>query len=160
MVALCELYKNDNSIQWTASHAGSHDIESDTACYEIKSSLKKSETKVTISSQFQLDSTNPLQLWFIRLEESQQGVSINDVKDELIKSGYNAAVIESELEQRGFILGNRIRERKYVILEKRKYNVDSDFPRIVESSFKNDVYPRNIVKILYTIDLEGLDYQS
>ena len=160
MVALCELYALDKSIKWSASQAGTHDIESDKASYEIKSSLKKSETKVTISSQFQLDSVKPLQLWFIRLEESAQGVSINDVKTQLVALGYSETLIESELEHRGFISGNRIREKKYVILEKRKFDVDSNFPRIVESSFKNDVYPKNIVKILYTIDLEGLPYTS
>lgn len=160
MIALCELYATDKSIKWTASQAGSHDIESDNGSFEIKSSLKKAETKVTISSQFQLDSVKPLQLWFIRMEESAQGISINDLKNQLISLGYSSTQIESELEHKGFISGNRIRDRKYVVLEKRKFDVDSNFPRIVESSFKNDVYPKNIVKILYTIDLEGLPYTS
>lgn len=75
MMALEDLYKNDKTIKWTAAQAGSHDIESDTKSFEIKSTLKKSETKVTISSQFQLDSVNELQLWFYRMEKSEQGFS-------------------------------------------------------------------------------------
>jgi hypothetical protein len=160
MMALEELYKHDNTILWTASQAGSHDIESSTRSYEVKSTIKKSETNVTISSQFQLDSAKPLQLWFYRLEVSNQGVSINDMKEKLIASGYDSNLLESQLEKRGFMLGSSIRDRKYVLLEKRKYNIDDSFPRIVESSFKNNIYPKHIIKILYTIDLEGLNYTT
>jgi hypothetical protein len=160
MLALKDLYLIDNTIQWTVSGSGTHDIESDTGSFEVKSTLKKSESKVTISSQFQLDSVKPLKLCFYRMEESIQGLSINDLKEELVNYGYNPALLETQLEQRGYVSGNRTRDKKYVVLERRIYNVDSTFPRIVESSFKNDVYPRNIVKILYTIDLEGLYYQS
>ena len=158
MLALTALYKEDPSISWTASQAGSHDIESNKAAYEIKSTIKKAETQVTISSQFQLFSEKPLQLWFYRMEASEHGVSINDVKKQLVSVGYDKDLIESQLEERGFIIGSSIRDRKYVVLEARKYKVDDSFPRIIESSFKNDQYPKNIVKILYTIDLEGLEY--
>lgn len=158
MMALKDLFSKDNSIQWTASHAGSHDIESPTNSYEVKSTIKKSETNVTISSRFQLDSEKPLELWFYRMEESEQGFSINDMKNELVKCGYSESTLEAQLQSKGFILGNSIRDRKYIVLERRKYTIDESFPRIVESSFKNNVYPKNIIKILYTIDLEGLDY--
>lgn len=160
MLALENLFKKDNSIAWTASQAGSHDIESDNASYEVKSTIKKSETTVTISSQFQLNSVKPLQLWFYRMEESVQGYSINDIKTLLITNGYDANLIEKQLEKRGFMLGSSIRDKKYVVLENRIYNIDDKFPRIVETSFKDDVFPKNIVKILYTIDLEGLEYNS
>lgn len=160
MLALLSIYNEDNSCAWTASHAGSHDIETDSAAFEVKSTVKKSETTVTISSQFQLYSEKPLQLWYYRMEVSEHGVSINDVKEQLINAGYDKNLIESQLEQRGFILGSSIRDKRYIVLETRKYVVDDSFPRIVESSFKNDIYPKNIVKILYTIDLEGLDYTN
>ena len=158
MMALEELYKLDKSTKWTASQAGSHDIESDALSVEVKSTVKKSETTVTISSQFQLASVKPLQLWFFRMEASEHGMSINDLTRDIVAVGYDENLIESQLCKRGFIPGNSSRDRKYVLLEKRKFVVDDQFPRIVESSFKNGIYPNNIVKILYTIDLEGLDY--
>jgi len=158
MLALVALYKEDPTISWTASQAGSHDIESNSAAYEIKSTIKKAETTVTISSQFQLFSEKPLQLWFYRMEASEHGVSINDVKEQLIGVGYDRDLIESQLEEKGFILGSSIRDRKYVVLETRKFEVDDSFPKIIESSFKSNQYPKNIIKILYTIDLEGLEY--
>lgn len=160
MMALEDLYKTDKTIAWTAAQAGSHDIESSNNSYEVKSTLKKSETCVTISSRFQLDSVKPLQLWFYRMEASEQGFSINDMKNKLITAGYDSNLIESQLEDRGFMPGNSARDKKYKILERRIFDVDAKFPRIVESSFKNDVYPKNVIKILYTIDLEGIDYKS
>lgn len=160
MMALKELFLNDTTIKWTASHAGSHDIESDSRSFEVKSTIKKSGTEVTISSQFQLYSVKPLQLWVYRMEASEQGKSINDLRVDLVSLGYDNNLIESQLAARGFMPGSSVRDKKYVVLERRKYDVNDDFPRIVESSFKNDVYPKNIVKILYTIDLEGLDYLS
>ena len=100
-----------------------------------------------------------LSIWsFCRLEESEHGLSINDAKRKLVADGYDENILEEQLMQRGFMPGNSVRDRRYIVLEKRKYVVDEKFPRIVESSFKNNVYPKNIVKILYTIDLEGLDY--
>ncbi len=158
MLALDTLYLNDKTIEWAASHAGSHDIESSTKSYEVKSTLKKSETTVTISSQFQLDSKNELQLFFYRLERSALGLSINDVKNMLVNHGYDESLLESQLNDRGFKKGNSIRDEKFKVLELRRYIVDDKFPKIVESSFKGDIYPKNIIKILYTIDLEGIDY--
>ena len=160
MLALEELYKSDPTICWTASTAGSHDLESETKSFEIKSTLKKSESTVTISSQYQLDSVKPLQLWFYRMEGSSQGVSINSMKARLVSSGYDENLIEAQLEARGFMPGNSSRDIKYVLLERRKFQIGESFPRIVESSFKNDKYPQNIIKILYSIDLEGLPYSS
>ena len=158
MMALDHLFQHDNTVIWAAEHAGSHDIESQQKSYEVKATLKKYETNVTISSQHQLYSENELFLMFFRLEKSEQGLSINNMKDILIGHGYDENLLESQLSQRGYMKGSSIRDQKYKLLEARLYKVDDDFPKIIESSFKNDVYPQNIVKILYTIDLEGLDY--
>ena len=160
MMALEEIFRINPTSTWTAAQAGTHDIESSDASYEIKSTVKKNETTVTISSRFQLESVQPLQLWFYRMEASEQGVSINDMKAKLVAAGYDENLLEKQLEERGFMPGNSIRDKKFIMLEKRKFNVDDDFPKIVESSFKNDVYPKNIIKILYTIDLEGIDYTN
>ena len=160
LLALDYLYKDDNSTSWTASEAGTHDIETDKESYEVKSTIKKSETTVTISSQHQLESSNNLYLIFFRMEKSMSGISINDVALSLIQRGYEEGLLESQLEGRGFKKGSSIRDSKYTVLETRLFIVDSNFPKIIESSFKNDVFPRNIIKILYTIDLEGIEYSS
>lgn len=160
LIALDYLYQQDKSTRWSASEAGTHDIESDSLSFEVKSTTKKSESHITISSRFQLESANKLELFFFRLECSLSGFSINDVVDSLEKHGYDRNLIESQLEEKGFVRGRSSRNIKYTILEVRRFDVDDKFPKIVESSFKNDVFPKNIIKILYTIDLEGIDYTS
>ena len=54
--------------------------------------------------------------------------------------------------------GNR--NKKYKKLEGRIYEVDDSFPRIVQSSFKNDKYPNAITHIQYTVDLDGIEYST
>jgi hypothetical protein len=81
------------------------------------------------------------------------------MKDALIKHGYNPLKIEEELNVQGFITGANIRNKKYKVLEARKYIIDDNFPKIIEKSFKNDVFPPNIKKINYTINLDGIDYE-
>lgn len=160
MMVLDYLFQKDNSITWSAKHAGTHDIESSQESFEVKSTIKKSESSIEISSQFQLYSEKPLSLWFCRMEESLTGFSINDMKDALIKHGYDPLKIEAELNKQGFITGANIRNKKYKLLEGRKYIIDDQFPKIIEKSFKNDVFPPNITHIKYKIDLEGIDYIS
>ena len=160
LIALDYLYQQDKTTRWSATEAGTHDIESDSQSFEVKSTTKKSESHITISSRFQLESKNKLELFFFRLECSLSGFSINDVVESLEKHGYDRNLIESQLEEKGFVRGRSTRNIKYTILEVRKFIVDDDFPKIVEKSFKNDVFPQNIIKILYTIDLEGIKYTS
>lgn len=160
LLALDYLYQKDNTAYWSASESGTHDIESQSQSYEVKSTIKKSESRITISSRFQLESANKMELFFFRLECSMSGFSINDVVESLDKHGYDRNLLESQLEGKGFVKGRSIRGVKYAILEVRRFEVDEKFPKIVEKSFKNDVFPKNIIKILYTIELEGLDYTS
>lgn len=160
MIALDYLYTNDKTTEWKASEAGTHDIETKTESFEIKSTVKKTETTVSISSQHQLDSSNQLYLVFIRMEKSLSGFSINDIAASLKSHGYDEGLIESQLEERGFRKGSSIRDLKYAVLDIRIFTVDDDFPKIVKNSFKHDVFPKNVIKILYTINLEGLNYSS
>ena len=160
LLALDYLYQDDKSIRWAASEAGTHDIESNNKSFEIKSTTKKSESHITISSRFQLESSNKLELFFFRVECSLSGYSINDVVESLCIHGYDRDLLESQLTEKGFIKGRSTRSIKYALLEVRRYIVDDNFPKIIEKSFKNDVFPQNIIKILYTIDLEGIPYHS
>ena len=158
MMVLDDLYKNDNSVEWVAVVSGSHDIEGEQGSYEVKSTVKRYGATITISSQHQLQSLKRLYLYFCRLEQSKEGVSINDMKDKLIEAGYDKDKLEQQLYHLGYEKGASIREEKYRVLEKRKYEVDEKFPRIVDSSFKGDHIPALVTQITYTIDLDGLEY--
>lgn len=158
MLALDELYKNDKSVEWSAVTAGSHDIESEVASFEVKSTIKRYGATITIAGQHQLQSLKRLQLYFCRLENSKLGISINDMKEKLVVDGYDADKLEIQLESIGYEFGTSKRDEKYKVLEKRKYEVNAEFPKITKSSFKDDKIPESVIQITYTIDLDGLEY--
>lgn len=158
MMVLDDLYTQDNTVEWTAVNSGSHDIEGNESSYEVKSTVKRYGATITISGQHQLQSLKRLQLYFCRLEQSRTGISINDMKDRLVADGYDKDKIEQQLYQLGYERGASIREEKYKVLEKRKYEVDDTFPKITKASFKDDHIPESITQITYTIDLDGLEY--
>lgn len=158
MLVLETLYKDNKNIEWMAVDAGSHDFESDTESYEVKSTIKRYGSTITISGQHQLINSKKLHLYFCRLEKSNLGVSINDMKDILIRAGYNGEKLEQQLFNLGYEFGTSVRNARYKVLEKRKYEVDDDFPKITKKSFKDGKIPESIVQITYTIDLDGIKY--
>ena len=149
---------NDNTVEWAAVTAGSHDIEGNSASYEVKSTVKRYGATITIAGQHQLQSLKRLQLYFCRLEKSKAGISINDMKEKLVNDGYDKDKIEQQLYHLGYEHGASVREDKYKVLEKRKYEVDEKFPKITKSSFKDDHIPESVIQITYTIDLDGVEY--
>lgn len=160
MVILSKLYESDKSLLWAAVEAGSHDIEGDSVSYEVKSSLKRYDTLVTISGQFQLLNQKPLYLMFCRMEQSKEGVSIDDMVEKLIKQGYDQYLLESQLFRMGYEKNMNDRKRKYKFHEIRKISVDDDFPKIVPESFKGDKLPAYIKQITYTLDLSTYPYEN
>lgn len=158
LMVLNHKFKSDRTAEWTATRVGTHDIECADESDEVKSTLKRYGTSITISGQHQLQHIKRLYVYFCRLEESLEGFSINDMKAKLVNNGYDEGKLEIELQRQGFEKGANIRNKKYKPLEKRRYEVDDNFPRIVDESFKDDKYPSRITHIEYTIDLEGLDY--
>ncbi len=126
----------------------------------IATTLQRYGAEITISGQHQLEHFKRLFLYFCRMEESLEGVSINEMKDILVEAGYDEGKLEIELERQGFERGASIRNKKYKVLEKRKYEVDDSFPRITKETFKGDRYPDAITHIEYTVDLDGIGYTT
>jgi hypothetical protein len=160
MIILQKLFEKDKTTFWAAQEKGSHDIECNSASYEVKSTIKKSDLNVTISSQHQLFSEKPLFLAFVRMEKSTEGVSINDMEKMLINGGYDKDFITRYLNDSGFYKGSRIRDEKYKVLEIRKYTVDDEFPKITKESFVNGQFPESIIKLIYTINIANIKYEK
>lgn len=160
MIVLKHVMSFDPTARWTASESGTHDIESDNHSYEVKSTIIRYGALLSISSQFQLLNPKPLDLFFIRFEESPSGVSINDIAAELVSKGYDESLLEIQLTKAHFERGSSDRDRKFTILEKRLYAVDDGFPRITAQSFKGDTIPTAIVEIHYKVDLDGVPYAN
>lgn len=160
MLAYEALLKEGEKVEWLGPEAGTHDLEGEKNRYEVKSTKKKYGTTITVSSQYQMESNEKLYLYFCRLEESQIGDSINDLCERLLKLGCNKNDLEQKLSKLGLERGRSARKEKYKILEKKKYIIDEDFPKIVKESFKNNRIPDRIVQLTYTVDLEGLEYSN
>jgi hypothetical protein len=160
MYVLEHKLKSDPSAEWTATRMGSRDIECNGESGEVKSTCKRYGAEINISGQHQLEHKKPLYLYFIRMEVSLEGISVNDMKKRLVNAGYDSGKLEIELQHQGFERGASIRDRKYRILEKRKYVVDESFPYITKESFKNNQLPSGITHIVYTVDLDAVSYTT
>ena len=150
----------DPTAEWTATHMGSHDIECEEESCEVKSTCKRYGAEITIAGQHQLVHKKPLYLYFLRMEESYEGISVNDIKSRLINAGYDPGKLEIELQQQGLEYGASIRNKRYKILETRKYVVDDKFPCITRDSFKDNHLPAGITQIIYTVDLDAVGYTA
>lgn len=150
----------DPTAEWTATRMGSHDIECDSESCEVKSTCKRYGAEIKIAGQHQLIHKKPLYLYFLRMEESLEGISVNDMKQRLVTAGYDSGKLEMELQHQGLEHGASIRNKKFKILEKRKYIVDEKFPSITRESFKDNCLPSGITQIVYTVDLDAVKYTA
>ena len=163
MIVLYKLYRNNKEIRWAAAdNVGTQDIEDAENSYEVKSTLKKSGVEITISSLSQLkkDTQKRLYLYFCRMEESVQGISINDMTEKLIKAGYDGVLLEKELMKIGYEYGCSARNDKYKFVEGRKYIVDKEFPAITEKSFIGGNKPEFLISFTYTITLNDIPFEE
>lgn len=156
MMTLNELFDKCEKVSWNAISRGTHDVETNRGDYEVKSTIKRFDNTVTISSQFQLDKKKELKLVFYRFEKSQEGLCINDVVNSLVEKGYDPYKLENQLQKIGFEKGKSARKEKYKVLASLQYDVDDNFPLITKDSFKGNKIPDNVEKIVYTISLNGI----
>ncbi|KMJ57113.1 hypothetical protein AB685_16945 [Bacillus sp. LL01] len=161
LVTFQYLLENNLDPIWSGPDGGSHDLEMENGSFEVKSTINKYETVVTINGQFQLQSTNnELHLIFCRFESSELGVSINEVVENLVLIGADRGNLNRKLEKLGFEAGSSSRMEKYKLLEMRKYKIDHEFPAITSNSFKDNKIPDSVIQLTYKLDLSGINYES
>lgn len=161
MLVFEQVLKRGLAAEWTALKKATHDIETEDESFEVKSTIKRYESTITINSQYQLTKTDKdLSLIFCRFEPSSQGMSINDVVDSLVNIGMNRNSIDGGLEKLGYELGCNARKDKYILHEIRQYIIDDKFPQINSASFVENKMPDSIIKLIYEVDLNGLKYKT
>ena len=153
------------NIDWRGPNGATVDIAANGKSYEVKSSLKRNETRVEVSSVYQLatQQNRELSLIFCRLEPAgaDDGRCINDVVESLVQKGFSRDALEELLENKAKLpLGIPGRKLLFKVLEMREYTVDDQFPRVTLNSFKDDKLPESISDISYSVNLVGLPYQS
>lgn len=162
LLALKYVYSLDKDAHWQASAMGVHDIESNEKCYEVKSTISRENTIITISSAFQLTSEKDLLLIFYRLEEDKTSkYSIDYLVSEIVELGYSASELETELSRLGYSYGMKSRKKSYNILESREYVVDKEnFPTITIEDINRFAPKNNIIGFKLTLDLSGIEYKK
>lgn len=161
MAVLLKLQKVGKTPVWNSMTKGTFDITTDDSIYEVKSSIVKSFDSITIHNQFQLDIeglNKDLFITYVKLEENNAGESIDSLAKQLVYAGFDKTSLEDYLTQNGYYQGKIDRYKQYIIHEIRLYKVDEKFPFITKESFINQKMPLNVVKIEYTLSLDGLDY--
>lgn len=164
LISLFNLSKVEDEVVWSGPSYSSIDIETKENYYEVKSSVVRFESEVTISSQYQLAKLNKNKkqyLLYFKFEKVTNGISINSIVSKLEKNDkIKIEDIEKQLEKKGFKKNSSIRNINYVLLGVRKYEVNDDFPKITNDSFVNGELPKNIKKINYTVSLEGIESKN
>ncbi len=137
---------------------GSHDIETPNSNIEVKTTIMRYQSLIEIHSKYQLNrlNNNPLYLYFVRLEESTNGVSINSIINDLKELKYDIREIMNKVDT----MNSNVREQGYKIDEIRKYLIDDGFPKITDDTFVGGKIPDNISALTYTVDLNGLPYEN
>ncbi|MFI8492687.1 PD-(D/E)XK motif protein [Peribacillus butanolivorans] len=156
MLSYLYLIRQGEKVNWGGPFSSSIDIEGMGTDYEIKSTVKRYKSEVTINSQYQLTTERPKKLIFCRFEQSENGICINQVVDLLVLQGVSKEKIEKSLKYLRFLPGSEIRSKSYKLLEATMYEIDERFPSITPDSFKDDKLPEHIIGLTYMIDLHGL----
>ena len=155
LIILKELLEDGQNPIMTSQ--GSHDIETPNSNIEVKTTTMRNQSLIEIHSKYQLQmlNSNPLFLYFVRIEESNFGVSINSITKNIKELGYDTTNIQNKIIK----LDNNERNKCYKINEIRKYLIDDNFPKITDDNFIDGRVPENIISLVYTIDLDGLPYE-
>ena len=162
MAVLLELQKKGDNPIWNSIDKGTFDITTKESIYEVKTSKVKTFDSITIHNQFQLDTEGldkVLYIAYVKVEENNAGESIDSLAQKLIDNGFDKTILEDYLTTNGYYVGKNDRYKKYIIHEIRLYLVDENFPFITKNSFIDKKMPKNIVKLEYTLSLDGLNYE-
>ncbi|MCJ1907743.1 PD-(D/E)XK motif protein [Planococcus ruber] len=153
MVSYYYLLKYKKEVSWVGPFGGSVDFNCEDSNYEIKSTVARYGSQITVNSQYQLKADY---LLFFRFEPSINGISIQSMAELLINEGVEESIIENALQKLNYPVGSEIRKKSYALLDAKKYTIDEDFPKILPESFKDEKLPKHITGLTYKLELEGL----
>jgi len=160
LITFLYLLKKEIQPKWIGPLGGTVDFESPTADFEVKSTINKYNNIITVSGQFQLKANKTLSLIFCRFEETNFGISIDSIMQQLVIEGVDELELNNILLRLGMEAYSSDRKKQFKILELREYKVNNEFPIITVDSFKNGKIPENIIQIIYKVDLSGLEYNQ
>ncbi len=150
-----------NIHSWTGPEFATHDFKLHEKFIEIKTTLSKYKNLISINGMLQLNNNQETALCLIRVEkENTNGFSIKELVSDISEklNSPERAAFENKLKRFSKIVEQST--DKFIMKVNQIYPVDEDFPKISDSSFKNDRVPKGISYISYLVDLSNLDYHS
>jgi hypothetical protein len=154
MLSYYYLLNQQKDVSWVGPFGGSVDFNCNDGLYEVKSTVARYGSQITINSQYQLKADY---LLFYRFEPDVNGISINEMVRVLVETGVEESEIQRALNKLNYTVGSEVRKKSYRLLEVVRYEIDEKFPKIVPESFIGGQMPKNINGLIYKINLEGLD---
>lgn len=158
IVYLGLLKKNPATVVWKGPDKALHDIETEAASYEVKSTIVRTDRIVTISNEYQLGTANnkSLYLTFLRFEERLQGeYSLKKCVDSISDIAIRGDVLK-KLKKMGFEPGSPGYAVEYTLLEGYLYLVNDSFPRITVDNLVAMNLRDRIQTLSYGINLMGM----
>lgn len=154
MLSYYYLLKQGKEVSWVGPFDGSIDFNCNDGSYEVKSTVKRYGSQITVNSQYQLKANF---LLFYRFEPATFGISIQDMVSKLLELDVEESEIERALEKLKYPFGSEVRKKSYRLLEVIKYEIDESFPKIVPDSFIDGQLPKYVSGLIYELDLDGLN---
>ncbi|CDN46085.1 PD-(D/E)XK motif protein [Paenibacillus sp. P22] len=153
MLGYYYLLKQGKDVSWVGPMDGTVDLNCTDGSFEVKSTVARYGSQITVNSQYQLKANY---LLFFRFEPAVNGFSIQDMVIKLVELNVQESEIEFALGKLNYPEGSEIRSKKYQLLEVKKFEIDEHFPKIVPESFRGGQLPKHISGIVYKLDLDGL----
>ncbi|RII32955.1 PD-(D/E)XK motif protein [Clostridium chromiireducens] len=144
---------------WSGCEGETHDFYIDKNTVEVKSSSRKEQNMIKISSEYQLDNvglSGNLYLSFFKLRKSAvDGEKLSDIVERIqnLLDDVTVSEFNDKLFKYGYLVQcKELYNYKFTLLEDSYYNVLDGFPRIVASNI-----PKGVSGISYTISLDACD---
>ncbi len=142
---------------WVGPQGDPHDFSNGKLDIEVKTTTKKVRTFwINGINQLTPPEKGILYLNTMKLEKVKSGgENIPNIIKSLKKMGINHTKLLSLLIELGYSINDNkyYKNFRYQIKENRVYVVDDNFPRITVNSFKGNILPKNVIDIVYEIDI-------
>ena len=161
LITLDYLLRNGEHAIWEGASSNIIDIHGETFDCEVKSSTTRDSNIIHISSERQLlENDMPLHLMYCCFQESEAGISIEDMTGILTIHGYDKDSLEDSLDSLGYSKGKLARYKKYTLVKMWDFLIDETFPKITPASFIGGQLPLGITTFDYTVDLTGIPHKE
>ena len=140
---------------WTGPHRTQHDFELSDRCLEVKGLTERSESVVVHGlDQLATHSGRPLRLILVVLGAHENGRTLNELVDELVRSTGNVAELNELLARAGWIPGTY--ESRFQVSELLIMNIDATSPVLTSASLLRGSLPQGIDGVTYRLSVDSV----